>query len=326
MIFNTSLSILSKYFNKYKRVAAGISVCGAGVGSFIFPIVIKTLEDAYGWRGAILMVGGMFAQSIILAALYKPVPTAVKCEKTYVEHQKGDFKGDASQMLADGANTKDCPQSGSIEKQEPQGIFDSSGNHMENNTIDRPSKVLLSEEANVGQPKTDSNSLLKKVIFLFKSLSFLCLCLHTMVLFFSILAVYTHYGSYILSIGFTRSDVALLYMAVGIATTIGRLLLGIVAEVTKANSLAIMMASSMIAGGVTIVVPFTDNLIILYIYAVSFGILISPWNTLCLPLTMDLVPQSQVATAFGVICLFTVPGQTLGAPLAGSVKTMCIQG
>ena len=87
-----------------------------------------------------------------------------------------------------------------------------------------------------------------------------------------------------------------------------------------------MMASSMIAGGVTIVVPFTDNLIILYMYAVSFGVLTSPWNTLCLPLTMDLVPQSQVATAFGVICLFTIPGQLLGAPLAGSVKTMCIQG
>ena len=232
MVLNTSLSIISKYFNKYKRVAAGISVCGAGVGSFIFPIVIKTLEDAYGWRGAILMVGGMFAQSIILAALYKPVPTAVK---TYFEHQKGDFKEDTSQMLADGENTKDCPQSGAIENREPQGIFDSSGNHMENNTIDRPSKVLLSEEANVGQQKTDSNSPLKKAIFLFKSQSFLCLCLHTMVLYFSILAVYTHYGSYILSIGFTRSDVALLYMAVGIATTITRLLLGIVAEVTKAN-------------------------------------------------------------------------------------------
>ena len=299
MIYNTSISILSKYFNKYKRIAAGISVCGAGVGSFVLPIVIKTLEDAYGWRGALFMMGGIYAQNIILASLYKPVSNDIKHEQTFCKAIKGDVNRDASQAVADGEHTQflsERPSSTKKDKDYPD-----------------PSKKPSIKLAN-----KNSNSQLKKAITLFKSPSFLCVCLHTTVLFFSIIAIYTHYGSYVLSIGFTRSDVALLYMAVGIATTITRVLLGIVTEVTNANSLIIMMASSLIAGGLTIALPFTDNIVLLYIYAVSFGALISPWNTLCLPVTMDLVPQSQVATAFGVICLFAVPGLVFGAPLAGN--------
>ena len=58
MVYNSSFSIVPRYFDKYKATAAGISMCGVGVGAFVFPPIIKALIDTYGWRGTFLMIGG----------------------------------------------------------------------------------------------------------------------------------------------------------------------------------------------------------------------------------------------------------------------------
>ena len=72
---NPCMTILSRHFNKYNKVAVGISMCGVGVGSFIWPPVMKALEETYGWRGAILMMAGIYSHTIIFASLYRPVET-----------------------------------------------------------------------------------------------------------------------------------------------------------------------------------------------------------------------------------------------------------
>lgn len=51
----------------------GIASAGGGVGSFIFPPVIKFLNDYYQWRGMFMFVAGIALNICIFAMLYRPV-------------------------------------------------------------------------------------------------------------------------------------------------------------------------------------------------------------------------------------------------------------
>jgi len=43
------------YFEKKRALATGISVCGSGVGTFLFAPLATYLLDVYGWKGANLV-------------------------------------------------------------------------------------------------------------------------------------------------------------------------------------------------------------------------------------------------------------------------------
>ena len=77
MIFLTSIVSVSRYFNKKRALAMGISVCGSGVGAIVFNPLSKWMLDEYGWRGTILIEAGMILNCAALGFLYRPVPQAV---------------------------------------------------------------------------------------------------------------------------------------------------------------------------------------------------------------------------------------------------------
>jgi hypothetical protein len=43
------------YFEKKRSLATGISVCGSGVGTFLFAPLATYLIEEYGWKGANLV-------------------------------------------------------------------------------------------------------------------------------------------------------------------------------------------------------------------------------------------------------------------------------
>ncbi|KAJ8310206.1 hypothetical protein KUTeg_012071 [Tegillarca granosa] len=64
---------VAKYFKKRRNLAMGIASAGGGVGSFIFPPVIKFLNDYYQWRGMFMFVSGIALNICIFAMLFRPV-------------------------------------------------------------------------------------------------------------------------------------------------------------------------------------------------------------------------------------------------------------
>ena len=74
MIFLTSIVSVSRYFDKKRALAMGISVCGSGIGSVIFNPLSKWLLDEYGWRGTLLIEAGLVLNCVAFGALYRPLP------------------------------------------------------------------------------------------------------------------------------------------------------------------------------------------------------------------------------------------------------------
>ncbi|XP_016840676.1 monocarboxylate transporter 14 isoform X2 [Nasonia vitripennis] len=67
------------YFEKWRALATGISVCGSGIGAFVLSPVTNYLVSNFGWRGTLLWQAGMLLNCAVFGALFRPLkPTRVK--------------------------------------------------------------------------------------------------------------------------------------------------------------------------------------------------------------------------------------------------------
>lgn len=64
---------VSTYFEAKRSLATGIAVCGSGFGTFVFAPLTEHLIGSYGWRGALLIIGGIVLNCIIFGAMFRPL-------------------------------------------------------------------------------------------------------------------------------------------------------------------------------------------------------------------------------------------------------------
>ena len=70
MITLPSYIIIQQHFHKNRSIATAISMFGVSVGQIIGPMLLETLVDHYGWRGAMLLFAGITLHNLPLALLY----------------------------------------------------------------------------------------------------------------------------------------------------------------------------------------------------------------------------------------------------------------
>ena len=68
-----SLVIVGVYFEKRRAFATGISLCGSGIGTFVFPPLCEKLIQMYSWKGATWIVAGVCLNGAVCGALYRPL-------------------------------------------------------------------------------------------------------------------------------------------------------------------------------------------------------------------------------------------------------------
>ncbi|XP_019646574.1 PREDICTED: monocarboxylate transporter 13-like [Branchiostoma belcheri] len=73
LMYSPSLAMIGRYFDKRHATANGIAVCGTGVGIFALPPLFQFLIDEFGWRGALLIVGGLLFNGCVCGALMRPI-------------------------------------------------------------------------------------------------------------------------------------------------------------------------------------------------------------------------------------------------------------
>ncbi|XKL66689.1 hypothetical protein PGB90_010109 [Kerria lacca] len=71
LCYVAAIVIVAYYFEKRRSFATGLSVCGSGIGTFIFPPFIDFLIDYYGWRSTTLILAGLFLNLCVCGALMR---------------------------------------------------------------------------------------------------------------------------------------------------------------------------------------------------------------------------------------------------------------
>lgn len=73
MGYVTSLVMVAFYFEDRRSLATGLSVCGSGIGTFVFAPMTEQLIDVYGWRGTMIIWSGIMLNLVVCGALLRPL-------------------------------------------------------------------------------------------------------------------------------------------------------------------------------------------------------------------------------------------------------------
>lgn len=82
LCFVAAVVIVAYYFDKKRSFATGLSVCGSGIGTFIFAPVTQYLLAEYGWRGTTLILAGLFLNLAVCGCLMR--------DRSGVDHHQGE--------------------------------------------------------------------------------------------------------------------------------------------------------------------------------------------------------------------------------------------
>ncbi|KAI6173251.1 MFS domain-containing protein [Aphelenchoides besseyi] len=73
MMYCPAIMIVTMYFERLRSLATGITVCGAGVGTFVFSRIISYLIVRFNWRTVFLIYAGVVILCVPCGALYRPI-------------------------------------------------------------------------------------------------------------------------------------------------------------------------------------------------------------------------------------------------------------
>lgn len=82
----------SQYFTKRHGLANGLSWLGSSIGQFISAPFLQLLIDYYGWRGAMLIEGGLVFNTLVAAMFFRPIHHIYKRKKSVAYLQVKDRK------------------------------------------------------------------------------------------------------------------------------------------------------------------------------------------------------------------------------------------
>ncbi|GFS00205.1 monocarboxylate transporter 12 [Elysia marginata] len=90
LIYLPAIVCVAQYFEKKRSFATGLAVCGSGFGTFVLAPVCKLLIEEYGWRGAMLLLGGFTLNIVVCGIIFRPLEADGAGDKD---------KGDAEEAL-----------------------------------------------------------------------------------------------------------------------------------------------------------------------------------------------------------------------------------
>ncbi|XP_073997465.1 monocarboxylate transporter 14-like [Rhodnius prolixus] len=71
LCYVAAVVIVAYYFDARRSFATGLSVCGSGIGTFVFAPVTQFLLTEYGWRGTTLVLAGLFLNLCVCGMLMR---------------------------------------------------------------------------------------------------------------------------------------------------------------------------------------------------------------------------------------------------------------
>lgn len=114
LCYVAAVVIVAYYFDKRRSFATGISVCGSGIGTFIFPPIIQYLISEYGWRGCTVLLAGIFLNMSVCGALMRDLEWTTHRAKQKRKNRKKVKNGTSydSFSITNSTNTAAIPIDG----------------------------------------------------------------------------------------------------------------------------------------------------------------------------------------------------------------------
>ncbi|XP_046815668.1 uncharacterized protein LOC124422804 [Vespa crabro] len=121
LCFVAAVVIVAYYFDKKRSFATGLSVCGSGIGTFIFAPVTQYLLAEYGWRGTMLILAGLFLNLAVCGCLMRDLEWTTTITKAKTEERRKNREKKRSRMQSSSADSFSASSSANTTTQTPHG-------------------------------------------------------------------------------------------------------------------------------------------------------------------------------------------------------------
>ncbi|XP_063977326.1 uncharacterized protein LOC135162604 [Diachasmimorpha longicaudata] len=123
LCFVAAVVIVAYYFDKRRSFATGLSVCGSGIGTFIFAPLTQYLLAEYGWRGTTLILAGFFFNLAVCGCLMRDLEwTTIRAKAKCQERKRNRERKRTSRIQSSSADSFSASSSANTTTQAPHGI------------------------------------------------------------------------------------------------------------------------------------------------------------------------------------------------------------
>lgn len=334
LLYTATVTITCQYFDSRRGLALGLISTGSSVGLFIYAALQRMLIEFYGLDGCLLIVGALALNILACGSLMRPLqPSACPLpEKTAPENipDRYSIYNEKEKNLEENINILD--KSYSCEETcksplAPAGWKQESLHHK------MPTAAADTKEPETYRRKVVEQTYFCKQLAKRKWQLYKNYCGETLALFKNRVFSALFIAILLFDIGgfppsLLMEDVARssnvkeeeffmpLISIIGIMTTVGKLLLGILADFKWINTLYLYVVTLLIMGLALCAIPFAKSYVTLAILSAILGFFTGNWSIFPY-VTTKTVGIEKLAHAYGILMFFAGLGNSLGPPIVG---------
>uniref|UniRef100_A0AAY4EW28 Monocarboxylate transporter 9 n=1 Tax=Denticeps clupeoides TaxID=299321 RepID=A0AAY4EW28_9TELE len=324
LVYAATLTITCQYFEKRRGLALGIVTTGTSVGGFLYATLQNELISLYGLEGCLLIVGALALNLMPCAGPMRPLhlPGYYLKQKAALEEKEAPLYQKPTAVVIgpeDSVDIKAAP--GTAEKVTVMEVV-----------IASEAKVVLDFNGAVEQRYSSLWSAVVQVIkkkllpyrtYMHQSAEFLhdrvftTLCISMLLFTLGAFPPVLFMEDVAQSEGLI-DDIALIPLVsiVAITTGIGKLVLGVMADIRWINSLMLYSLTMVGSGMALLFIPVCKSYVGLQVLSGVVGFFSGNWS-LTSYITTKIVGIEKLGQAHGILMCFGGFGITLGPPVVG---------
>ncbi|XP_077980650.1 monocarboxylate transporter 12-like [Glandiceps talaboti] len=275
-----AVGMIGRYFKNRHATAMGIATTGNGCGSFVMAPLVHLLIDFYGWRGTLILLGGLSLNMCVSAVLLRPIHIKVDDDNNKASQKLMTSESDsATEFIAPRKGVSVCVWCINLSR--------SIHNHLE-------------------------LSLFKIPLFSFLMISYFLLG-------FGVNIPLVHVIKRAVNIGIPDTKAPILLSVLGFSMMVGGFAQGLLVDLFNLSKGKVFGAANIIYGTGTIFLTTSNDFISMAIVMAIMGLSRGVIATFDSVVVLDIVGHHRFTSAYGLAVLFIGFGQLVGPPVAGYI-------
>ncbi|XP_060582252.1 monocarboxylate transporter 12-like [Ruditapes philippinarum] len=306
---------LIQHFNKHRSLANGIACCGSGLGTFVMNHLTRYFLDQYGLRGTILLQGGLVLQCVVLGLLLLP-PNRTVDGRSLSPAKGKNMRNKSTEYITSERTCCSCFFLSDVNTKKDIELTTLNVNTQENApTVDNIDSLNNNKRESFKTMKTFVHLVFNRKLLTSVMLWSFLFCNFTVQLAYTI--PFNLLPDQSVEKGISKHQVSWIMSSVGITNTLGRVLLGWLADNKCIHRLSLLKLLLLLAGLSTAVSPLFTTFTTKLLYACIYGFLVGGYVVLCPVVLADLFGTELIAQSLGLWMFACGLAGSIASPVGG---------
>lgn len=293
-----SIVVVTSYFEKKRTIATGISQSGAGIGTLIFSPLYEFLIEKYGWRGALIIMGGIVLNIVACGAVFRQIDKHIPIEDIEMAHSASgsESKNEEDENIHCLTNTK-C-----VEKIENVATCN-----------------YIKEKEGSLYKKTKWYRFMEKKMDILCNRRFFILTLAFILVYFFYDVPYDFTIDRMKGLGVAEQKSTYIMAVIGLFHVIGNVVFGILGNRNQTHRIFLFSGSLVLWGVVLFVIPSFTQYVPNMILGGMFGFISACQEAVHAVIIIDILGEDKMTDAYGILMFIQGMSNLFGPPFGGKI-------